>query len=95
MVKIKTYLIYVASIILCLAGVFLLSPKKSDGTDAKALFEVKCSLCHTIERPKSKKKSHDAWKSTVTRMKNINGCPITDAEAEIIIKYLAENYGDK
>lgn len=63
------------------------------GKDAKALFEQKCSLCHSIDRPKSKKKSDDEWKSTVMRMKNVNGAPITDEEAEMIIKYLTENYG--
>jgi hypothetical protein len=29
------------------------------------------------------------------RMKNTNGCPITDAEAETIINYLSEHYGNK
>ena len=61
--------------------------------DAKALFEKNCSRCHTIERPKSKKKTKEAWETTVMRMKNVNGCPITDDEAKIIIDYLAENYG--
>ena len=61
--------------------------------DAKALFEKNCSRCHTIERPMSKKKTKEAWKTTVMRMKNVNGCPITDDEAMIIIDYLAENYG--
>ncbi|UCH80212.1 MAG: photosystem P840 reaction-center cytochrome c-551 [Nitrospiraceae bacterium] len=62
-------------------------------TDAKALFESKCSVCHSIDRPKSKKKTKEAWESTVMRMKNVNNCPITDEEAKIIIDYLAENYG--
>ncbi len=61
--------------------------------DAKALFEGKCSRCHSIERPKSKKKTEEAWKTTVMRMKNVNGCPITDDEAKTIIDYLADNYG--
>ena len=61
--------------------------------DAKTLFEKNCSRCHTIERPKSKKKTKEAWEKTVMRMKNVNGCPITDEEAKIIIGYLSENYG--
>ncbi len=61
--------------------------------DVKQLFETKCSICHTIERPKGKKKSVEGWKATVMRMKNTNGCPITDEEAGMIIDYLAENYG--
>ena len=61
--------------------------------DAGALFESKCSKCHTIDRPKSKKKTEAEWESTVMRMKNVNGCPITDEEAKTIIKYLSENHG--
>ena len=61
--------------------------------DAKALFEKNCSRCHTIERPKSKKQTTEAWETTVMRMKSVNGCPISDDEAKIIIDYLAENYG--
>lgn len=61
--------------------------------DAKGLFEGKCSTCHSIERPKSKKKTKQEWESTVMRMKNVNRCPITDQEAKIIIDYLAEHFG--
>ena len=92
--KSKLNLILITIIIFFLAGLVLVTPHKSEGVDAKALFESKCKLCHSIEKPKSKKKSSDGWKNTVMRMKNVNGCPISDDEAEIIIKYLAENYGD-
>jgi mono/diheme cytochrome c family protein len=61
--------------------------------DAKSLFEKNCSRCHTIERPKSKKKTKEGWETTVMRMKKVNGCPITDEEAQIIIDYLTRNYG--
>ena len=61
--------------------------------NVKQLFESKCSLCHSIERPKSKKKSKTGWETTVMRMKNKNGCPITGEEATMIINYLADNYG--
>ncbi len=59
---------------------------------AKAIFEQKCSICHSIERPKSKKKTAKEWESTVMRMKDVNGCPITDEEAKSIIDYLSKNY---
>jgi cytochrome c5 len=64
-----------------------------EAVNAKSLFEQKCSLCHSIDRPKSKQKSADAWKSTVMRMKNTNGAPVSDEEAKIIIEYMTENYG--
>ena len=61
--------------------------------DAKALFEEKCSICHGLDRPTSKKKTAEEWTKTVMRMKNGNGCPITDDEAKAVVDYLAKNYG--
>lgn len=60
--------------------------------DAVSLFESKCSLCHSLSRPASTKKTYDEWLSTVQRMKN-KGAPVSDEEAVIIAEYLAENYG--
>jgi cytochrome c5 len=70
-----------------------LSSDKMGEMDAKNLFESKCSLCHTIERPKSKSKTKARWEATVMRMKNKNGCPVSDEEAKAIIDYLSEKYG--
>jgi len=83
-------------ITLCLSGVlfFVFSVTfVHSAEDAKALFEKKCSICHSSDRPKSKQKTAGEWQTTVMRMKNVNGCPITDAEANIIIDYLTRNYG--
>ncbi len=66
---------------------------KDSSTDAGKLFESKCNQCHSVERPKSKRKSKDGWQATVMRMKNKNGCPISDEEAATIINYLSENFG--
>jgi cytochrome c5 len=70
-----------------------LAASHEEKVNVEQLFESKCSLCHSIERPKSKKKSKEGWKTTVMRMKNKNGCPITDEEAQMIIDYLADKYG--
>ncbi|GBD98527.1 hypothetical protein BMS3Abin07_00547 [bacterium BMS3Abin07] len=51
------------------------------------------SICHSIDRPKQRKNQKKGWDATVMRMKDKNGCPITDEEAKIIIDYLAEEYG--
>lgn len=61
--------------------------------EAKALFESKCSICHPVSRPLGKTKDKAGWTTTVTRMKNGNGCPITDAEAGVIIDYLTKIRG--
>lgn len=87
-----------AAIVLVLSvfGVISTIPQllwSEEKVDAGKLFERKCSICHTIERPKSKRKTKAEWTKTVTRMKNTNGCPISDEEAGSIIDYLAENFG--
>ncbi|MEE8358398.1 MAG: hypothetical protein V3R82_03200 [Candidatus Hydrothermarchaeales archaeon] len=67
-------------------------------TDVQALFESKCSDCHSINRPKSKRKTRSEWEITVKRMQDVNGARekagLTDEEAEKIIDYLAETYGE-
>jgi len=65
---------------------------ESMSPDPASLYEKKCSICHAIERSKSKNKSEKSWRQTVMRMKK-NGAPITDEEAEAIIDYLSENHG--
>ena len=62
-------------------------------SDAKALFEKRCSLCHPTSKPLSKNKSGDEWRQTVTRMKNYAGDRISDEEVAIIIDYLTEIRG--
>lgn len=61
--------------------------------EAGALFESKCSICHPASRPLGKTKDRAGWTTTVMRMKNGNGCPITDEEAGVIIDYLTEIRG--
>jgi len=62
-------------------------------TDAKALFEKKCSICHSADRPKSVKKTNEEWTKTVTRMKEKRNENISHDEAKIIIDYLTTTYG--
>jgi mono/diheme cytochrome c family protein len=61
-------------------------------TDAKALFEEKCSVCHSADRAKSVKKTNEEWTNTVTRMKNKTG-NVSAEEAKLIIDYLTKTYG--
>lgn len=60
---------------------------------AKALFESKCSACHSLDRPLGRTKDREGWTRTVMRMKNVNGCPLTDSEAGAIIEYLTQIRG--
>ncbi len=65
-----------------------------ENNNPKSLFEKKCSICHSIERPMSITKTKEGWEATVMRMKDENDAPISNEEARIIIDYLAENYGN-
>ena len=83
-------LVWVPLVALCFTPVWGSAAGRSD---AKALFEARCSLCHDISRPLSKSKSGDAWRQTVTRMKGYAAERISDAEAKTIIEYLTEIRG--
>ena len=74
-------------------GVGLLVKSPEGAGEGKDLFNKKCGLCHPTSRSTVKKKSIKEWKKTVMRMKNINRAPINEKEADLIINYLAENYG--
>ncbi|PLX44497.1 MAG: hypothetical protein C0609_05425 [Deltaproteobacteria bacterium] len=73
-----------------LAGTFAFS---ASNADAKALFEEKCGLCHSIDRPLAKNKDHEGWKRTVDRMMKKNPGHISEAEAKTITEYLAAERG--
>jgi cytochrome c5 len=57
--------------------------------DPKSLVELKCSMCHSLDRVWSADYDRAEWTDTVDRMKR-NGLVITDEEYTTIIDYLAE-----
>lgn len=65
----------------------------AEESDAKAVFEKRCSLCHPTSRPLGKTKSSEEWEKTVMRMKGYAGDRISDKDAKIIAGYLAEVRG--
>jgi cytochrome c2 len=82
-----------ATVLAFLSLAFLLSHSNGqEATDEKALFEKKCGVCHSTNRPKSLNKTNEEWTKTVTRMKGKTP-NITNTEAEIIIDYLTKTYG--
>ena len=68
--------------------------RQQDWSLAEKLFETKCKLCHSIDRPKNAKKTYEEWKSTVMRMKSYAPV-ITDEQAELITDFLSHRYGRK
>jgi mono/diheme cytochrome c family protein len=83
--------------ILVLSAAFMLCGAAQEtalaGDSAETLFESKCSQCHSTQRPKSLKKTKKGWEETVIRMMKVNGAPINDEEAGLLIEYLTKNYG--
>ena len=68
--------------------------RQQDWSVAEKLFETKCKLCHSIDRPKNAKKTYEEWKNTIMRMKSY--APVlTDEQAELITDYLSHHYGRK
>ncbi len=60
---------------------------------ARAVFEARCSRCHSLDRPLKKNKSRDGWKKTVYRMKRYAGGAISEDDAEQIVEYLVRVRG--
>jgi len=60
--------------------------------DGKSLLEGPCTQCHELGRATSKSKTRDEWLSTVDRMIG-KGAAINAEEMEILVDYLAEEYG--
>lgn len=65
-----------------------------DMEKAGALFEAKCSKCHSVDRPRQKNKSQEAWTHTVKRMQSKNPGWFNDDEAKVLIEYLSRTQGD-
>jgi hypothetical protein len=97
--------ILIIFILLAVAGGFVFAQEKQltvpvvktelavgPGQDKASTF---CNICHSVDyittQPKSSKMT---WAGSVTKMRKVFGAPISDADAEIIINYLAANYGN-
>jgi cytochrome c5 len=54
-----------------------------------------CAMCHSLDYITMNAKILDraGWEKTVGKMINVMGAPINDADKQIIIDYLAQNYG--
>lgn len=65
-----------------------------DEKAAKAIFESKCSICHSLDWPLERRKTNEGWKETVKRMrKKTAGNIISDEDEKIIVEYLTRVRG--
>src|SRR5512143_638446 len=63
--------------------------------DGKTVFEMKCSVCHGIDRATARKETKEKWADIVKQMRAKKVDWISDAEATKIIDYLAKEHGTK
>jgi cytochrome c5 len=61
----------------------------------KTQVATQCSICHSLDYITQHAAILDraGWEKTVDKMINSMGAPINDADKQIIIDYLAQNYG--
>jgi cytochrome c5 len=53
-----------------------------------------CNICHSVDYITMQPKGSNAqWSSTVAKMRKVFVAPISDADAEVITKYLSVHYG--
>ncbi len=57
------------------------------------ILQENCGHCHSPFRPQHYIRSEEAWRRTVTRMRERNGAPVNDAAAEEVIAWLADYRG--
>jgi len=69
-----------------------LGPTGAPALDGAMLLETRCSVCHSVDRPKNSRMTQDQWEQTVTRMIG-HGAQLTDAEKAALVDYLAKTYG--
>ena len=80
----------VVLLLLACASGPVVAPEPADPAlkPAKAVFEARCSLCHSIGWPLGKNKTPAKWSETVTRMQKKAPDKISDADVKAIIAYL-------
>jgi mono/diheme cytochrome c family protein len=68
--------------------------KAVDIMTGKALFEVRCSGCHDIERVNSLRLARPEWEKLVKEMQqNAGETVLTDEDCEVIVNYLSTTRG--
>ncbi len=93
--KVKyAFILLIIGAILCLS---LKTPniyaQDKQSAQIKSLFEHKCSKCHSLSIPLSKKEDLQWWKKTTLRMSQKDDSNISPAQAEKIAEYLSKVAG--
>jgi len=68
--------------------------KEAPGSD---LTQGRCAICHSLEYIPANAPAMDrgGWQKEIQKMRDKLGAPVSDAEAQQILDYLAANYAGK
>ena len=70
-----------------LLAVLVLACDPGAGLPGREIFELRCSRCHSVETPLSRRKDRAGWERTVWAMRQ-RGARLTDEEAADVVRYL-------
>lgn len=94
-----TYACRMLAILLAAASAFASSegqarsPQQSATQEkARSLFLDACTACHTLERVRVQRLGREEWRHVIAGMLS-EGVPLTDDETNLLVDYLAENFG--
>ena len=61
----------------------------------KTLVETNCSMCHSLDYIPMNSPILDrkGWEASVKKMIRVMGAPVSEADAQMIVDYLASQYG--
>jgi mono/diheme cytochrome c family protein len=84
----------IAGLTSTLASETVKPPSTASVTDGASLLEARCTDCHSIDRVKKAKKTHDQWARNVARMVD-KGAQLNATEQSVVIDYLSKTYGPR
>jgi uncharacterized lipoprotein YmbA len=78
-------------LMVAMVAVVLLAACGGGEPTGRALLEGRCDQCHELELVTGSDKTAEGWTVTVNRM-IMHGAELTEAERDILVAYLAEEY---
>jgi cytochrome c5 len=71
------------------------APAAGGAEGGKALFELKCGVCHGLDRAFVRAETREKWAGIIKDMQGKKGDWISDADAAKILDYLVAEHGKK
>ena len=85
-------ILLVAALLIATAAFASDEVKTARHEKARGLFLDACTACHTLERVRGQRLGRDEWRRLIAGMLS-EGVPLTDDETDLLVEYLAENFG--